>query len=51
MRPFTRIGLLVVGVLIVAIESGWFSHGPGWISAIAAFFFILPAVFGGRAQG
>ncbi len=51
MRARTRIGLLGVGVLIVAVESGGFSHSPGWISAIAAFFFILPAVFGGRAQG
>jgi hypothetical protein len=51
MRPLTRIGLLSIGVLVVAVESGWFSHGLGWISAVAAFLFILPAVFGGRAQG
>ncbi|HXV05031.1 MAG TPA: hypothetical protein VFP23_03910 [Solirubrobacterales bacterium] len=51
MRPLTRIGLLSVGVLIAAFESGWFSHGLGWVSAIAAFLFILPAIFGGRVQG
>jgi hypothetical protein len=51
MTPLTRIGLLSIGVLVVIVESDWFSHGPGWISAIAAFLLILPAIFGGPAEG
>ncbi|HEX8959256.1 MAG TPA: hypothetical protein VF770_05490 [Solirubrobacterales bacterium] len=51
MRPLTRAALLSVGVLIAAVESDWFTQTPSWISAVAAFLFILPAVFGGPAQG
>lgn len=51
MRPLTRTALLSVGVLIAAVESDWFTQAPSWISAVAAFLFILPAVFGGPAQG
>ncbi len=47
LRPLTRIVLIAIGLLIVAYETDWFTQGPSLLSALAAFFFFLPALFGG----
>jgi hypothetical protein len=51
LRPVTRIVLFTIWILIVAYETDWFTQSPGWLSALAAFFFLLPALFGGVSKG
>jgi hypothetical protein len=47
LKPVTRVVLFAIWVLVVAIETRLFTQAPSWLSAVAAFFFLLPALFGG----
>jgi hypothetical protein len=47
LRPLTRIVLIAIGLLIIAYDSNGFAQSPGLLSGLAAFFFLLPGLFGG----
>jgi hypothetical protein len=51
LKPVTRIVLFAIWMLIVAYETDLFTQSPSWLSALAAFFFLLPALFGGVSKG
>lgn len=50
LSPLARIVLFGIGMGIAAIESSGFTEDPTWISAVATFLFILPAIFGGGGR-